>query len=194
MSRRAQENIVGVIVLAVFVVMLYLTFGYSSRARLVPLPVCILGIVLARRSAPLAESALGRRTAGQLSRRGRQPRRGQDRGGGAAGSSGPVQPQSTEVVSAQAGGELSAFGIVALLLALVFVVGPLPSVFLFTAGYLALTKHCSLARAILYALACAAMLYGLFGFALGVQLNRGLLSGFLVEFCGLLTSVKTKKK
>ncbi len=47
MSRRAQENLVGVIVLAVFVAMLYLTFGYSSRARLVPLPVCILGIILA---------------------------------------------------------------------------------------------------------------------------------------------------
>ena len=63
-----------------------------------------------------------------------------------------------------------------------FVVGPLPSVFLFTAGYLALTRHCSPARAILYALVCAAILYGLFGFALGVQLNRGLLSGFISNF------------
>ena len=46
MSRHAQENLVGVIVLAVFVVLFVLTLGYSSRARLVPLPVCILGIVL----------------------------------------------------------------------------------------------------------------------------------------------------
>ncbi len=72
MSRRAQENLVGVIVLAVFVVMLYLTFGYSSRARLVPLPVCIFGIILAVAQLLWQNLRSGGRTAGQLSRRGRQ--------------------------------------------------------------------------------------------------------------------------
>ena len=85
MSRRAQENLVGVIVLAVFVVMLYLTFGYSSRARLVPLPVCILGIILA--VAQLLWQNL--RSADELRVSFldvvRQPRHGQDPGGGGAG-------------------------------------------------------------------------------------------------------------
>jgi hypothetical protein len=45
-----------------------------------------------------------------------------------------------------------------------------------------LTRHCSPGRAVLYALLCAAVLYGLFGFALGVQLNRGLLSGFIANY------------
>jgi hypothetical protein len=181
MSRRVQENIVGVIMLAVFVVMLYLTFGYSSRARLVPLPVCILGIILATaqliwQNLPAAGElrvnildVMGR---GRIKASAPAPAGGQ-----------PTQPQGADVnLARKPGGELSAFGIIAILLGLVFVVGPLPSVFLFTAGYLALTRHCSPARAVLYALACAAVLYGLFGFALGVQLNRGLLSGFIAEY------------
>ena len=182
MSRRTQENIVGVIVLAVFVVMLYLTFGYSSRARLVPLPVCILGILLAvaqllwqnlRPADELRVNILDVVGRGTIS----TPVVGLQSG------SPPAQPQGTEAGGERKpAGELSAFGIIAILLALVLIVGPLPSVFLFTAGYLALTRHCSLARAILYAFLCAAILYGLFGFALGVQLNRGLLSGFISDF------------
>jgi hypothetical protein len=55
-------------------------------------------------------------------------------------------------------------------------------VFLFTVGYLWTTRHCSLVRALLYGVACVAVLYGLFGFALGVQLNRGLLAVFIVDY------------
>ena len=71
---------------------------------------------------------------------------------------------------------------VAFLLALVFVVGPLPAVWIFTVGYLAITKHSSLARAVFYVFACAALLCGLFGYTLGVQLNRGLISGVLADY------------
>jgi hypothetical protein len=181
MSRRVQENIVGVIMLAVFVVMLYLTFGYSSRARLVPLPVCILGIILAiaqliwqnlPAAGELRVNILDVMGRGAIKTPATAPAGGQ-----------PAQPQGADLnLARKPGGELSAFGIIAILLGLVFVVGPLPSVFLFTAGYLALTRHCSPTRAVLYALACAAVLYGLFGFALGVQLNRGLLSGFIAGY------------
>jgi hypothetical protein len=181
MSRRTQENIVAGILLAVFLVLLALTLGYSSRARLVPLPVAILGVVLAvaqllwqnLRSVDelrvnfldlvgspgaVEKTAIGHATSDETERR--------DGAG----------------VPRRLGGELSAFGIVAVLLALVFVVGPLPAVFLFTAGYLRLTKHCSLPRALLYALACVGVLYSLFGFTLGVQLNRGLMAGFLGNY------------
>jgi hypothetical protein len=182
MSRRAQENLVGFIMLAVFVVMLYLTFGYSARARLVPLPVCILGIILAvaqlvwqnlRSVDELRVNFLDVVGRGAIKTPATAP----------PGGSEPAQPSSTDVtIGRKPGGELSAFGIIAILLGLVFVVGPLPSVFLFTAGYLAFTRHCSPARAVLYAAVCAVVLYGLFGFALGVQLNRGLLSGFIAGY------------
>ena len=179
MSRRVQENVVGVIMLVIFVVMLYLTLGYSSRARLVPLPVCVLGIVLAIAQLIWQNlSAVGELRINILDVMGRGR-------GTAAGLPQPElpQPQGADViVEHKPGGELSAVGIIAILLGLVFVVGPLPSVFIFTAGYLALTRHCSPSRAILYAAVCAAVLYGLFGFALGVQLNRGLLSGFIAGY------------
>lgn len=181
MSRRVQENIVGVIMLAVFVVMLYLTFGYSSRARLVPLPVCILGIILAIAQLVWQNlPAAGELRVNILDVMGR----GAIKSPAAAPAGGqPTQPQGADLnLPRKLGGELSAFGIIVILLGLVFVAGPLPSVFLFTAGYLAWTRHCSPARAVLYALACAAVLYGLFGFALGVQLNRGLLSGFIADY------------
>jgi hypothetical protein len=180
MSRRTQENIVAGILLAVFLVLLALTLGYSSRARLVPLPVAILGVVLAVaqllwQNLRLVDElrvnfldlvgspgAVEKTVIGQ----------------------GTLETERRDGAGApcRLGGELSAFGIVAVLLALVFVVGPLPAVFLFTAGYLRLTKHCSSPRALLYALACVGVLYGLFGFTLGVQLNRGLMAGFFGDY------------
>jgi hypothetical protein len=178
MSRRVQENLVAVIMLVIFVVMLYLTLGYSSRARLVPLPVCIFGIVLAIAQLIWQNlSAVGELRINILEVMSR------GRGTATAGLPEPVQPQGADLnVARKPGVELLAIGIIAILLGMVFVIGPLPSVFIFTAGYLALTRHCSPARAILYAAVCASVLYGLFGFALGVQLNRGLLSGFFAGY------------
>jgi hypothetical protein len=172
MSRRVQDNIVGVIVLAVFLVLLYLTFGYSSRARLVPLPVAVLGVILAvvqlfwqnfRSVDDLLMNPL-------------------DLVGNPRIPGTPAAPASQTEVKRKPGGEFSAFGILAILLVLVYGVGPLPAVFIFTAGYLGLTRHCTPVRAIVYAAICAAVLYGLFGFALGVPLNRGLLSGFISDY------------
>jgi hypothetical protein len=136
----------------------------------VPLPVCIFGIILA--IAQLVWQNL--RSAEEL-------RVNFLDVFGRGSSSAATQPSAEVALEAEAPRkpELSAFAIVALLLGLVVVIGPLPAVFLFTAGYLALTRHCSLARAIVYAAICAVVLYGLFGYVLGVQLNRGLLSGFI---------------
>jgi hypothetical protein len=180
MSRRAQENLVAGILLAVFLAMLVLTLGYSARARLVPLPIAILGVLLAvaqllwqnlRSSDELRINFLDLVGARNAKRAAAIPQ-----------SAPTATDTDRNSADTRKFGELSAFGIVALLLALVFVVGPLPAVFVFTTGYLRLTKHCSLGRAFLYGLACVAVLYGLFGFTLGIQLNRGLLAGFLVEY------------
>lgn len=176
MGRRAQDNLVGIIVLAVFLVLLYLTFGYSARARLVPLPVAVLGVILAvaqllwqnfRSVDELRINPL------DLVGNPRIPE------ATTTGSGIPVAPPTQTEVKRKPGGELGAFGLLALLLALVYGAGPLPAVFLFTAGYLGFSRHCTPARAILYGAICAAVLYALFGFALGVPLNRGLLSGFI---------------
>jgi hypothetical protein len=177
MSRRAQENLVGVIVLAVFVMLLVMTLSYGSRARLVPLPVSILGIIFALAQLVWQNlRSVDELRVNVLDVLGGRPAAAQQQATAAA----PVAPSAER--KQKFGGELSAFALILILLALVFTVGPLPTVFLFTAGYLGLTRHCSPLRAVAYGLICVAVLYGLFGFILGVQLNRGLLSGFLPDY------------
>jgi len=178
-SRRTQENIVAGVFLAVFLALLFMTVGYSSRARLVPLPIAVLGVCFA--VAQLlwqnfrAADALNINALDLIMKRDVIAKAPIDR---QAVQADEAQPQA----AGRFRSEPWAFGMVALLLALVFVVGPLPAVLVFTAGYLAITKHSSLVRAVFYAFACAAVLYGLFGYTLGVPLNRGLISGVLADY------------
>ena len=46
MSRRAQENILAIMLMAFFVGVLVISLDYSPRARLVPIPISVLGILL----------------------------------------------------------------------------------------------------------------------------------------------------
>ena len=179
MSRRTQENIVAGVFLALFLALLYLTLGYSSRARLVPLPIAVLGVCFA--VAQLlwqnfrAANELNINALDLIVKRDVIARAPIDR---EAVQADEAQPQTTD----RWRGERWTLGMVALLLALVLVVGPLPAVWVFTAGYLAISRHSSVGRAVLYATACVAVLYGLFGYTLGVQLNRGLISGVIVDY------------
>jgi Tripartite tricarboxylate transporter TctB family len=178
-SRRTQENIVAGVFLAVFLALLYMTVGYSSRARLVPLPIAILGVCFAvaqllwqnfRAADELNINALDLIVKRDTIANAPIDRR--------AVEEDEAQPQATDRWRS----EPWTLGMVALLLALVLVVGPLPAILVFTGGYLAITRHSSLARSAFYAFACAVVLYGLFGYTLGVQLNRGLISGVLVDY------------
>jgi len=178
-SRRTQENIVAGVFLALFLALLYMTVGYSSRARLVPLPIAVLGVCFAvaqllwqnfRAANELNINALDLIMKRDVIEKAPIDRR--------AVQADEAEPQATDRWRSEAW----TFGMVAMLLSLVLVVGPLPAVWVFTAGYLAITRHSSLARAVIYAFACVAVLYGLFGYTLGVQLNRGLISGVLVDY------------
>lgn len=178
MSRRTQENIVAGVFLAVFLALLFMTVGYSSRARLVPLPIAVLGVCFA--VAQLLWQNF--RAADELNIDALDLIMKRD-----VIANAPIDPRAVaDEAQPQAAGKLRSepwtFGMVALLLALVLMVGPLPAVLIFTAGYLAITKHSSLVRAVLYAFVCAAVLYGLFGYTLGVELNRGLISDILGNY------------
>jgi hypothetical protein len=176
MSRRLQENLVAAVLLLLFVAVLVMSFDYGPRARLVPVPIAIIGILLTL--AQLVWQNL--RGADELhvdmlelvaGRDGSDRRRAAQNETGAAG-----QPS----LRAQA----RAFAIVAALVALFLVLGPIPAIFLFSAGYFILTGA-SWFRGLLYAFLCAGSLYLVFGYILQVQLNRGLaapLIGQLVDF------------
>jgi len=77
--------------------------------------------------------------------------------------------------------QAKAFAIVAALLALFLLLGPLPAIFLFSAGYFILTGE-SWFRGLLYAFLCAGLLYLVFGYTLQVQLNRGLAAPLIGQY------------
>jgi hypothetical protein len=176
MSRRVQENLVAAVLLLLFVAVLIMSFDYGPRARLVPVPIAIIGILLTLaqlvwqnlRGADELHVDVLALVAGRDSNRRR---------------SAPTETASTSQqhsLDAQA----KAFGIVAALLALFLVLGPVPAIFVFSAGYFILTGE-SWSRGLLYAFLCAGSLYLVFGYILQVQLNRGLaapLLGHYVDF------------
>ena len=173
MSRRSQENLIATVLLLLFVAILIMSFGYGPRARLVPVPIAIIAILL---------------TAGQLIWQNLRAadelhvdvlelvagRDGSERRKAAQNEAGPQQ----HTLAAQA----KAFGMVAALLALFLVLGPLPAIFLFSAGYFILSGESSWLRGLTYAGLCTGTLYLIFGFILQVQLNRGLAAPLIRQY------------
>jgi len=173
MSRRTQENLVAGTLLLLFVAVLVMSFDYGPRARLVPVPIAIIAILL---------------TLGQLVWQNlRAPdelhvdvlelvagRDGSERRRSAQKEAGPQQHS----LAAQA----KAFGMVAALLVLFLVVGPLPAIFVFSAGYFLLSGESSWPRGLAYAALCAGTLYLIFGLILQVQLNRGLAAPLIRQY------------
>ncbi len=170
MSRHAQENFVSVMLLLLYGVVLYLCQDFGPRARLIPLPLAIFGILLTL--AQLAWHNFGREES--------PPPEMIHVDTSAIAATAEGQPR-TERTEEQLGqwGEAGAYSIVALLVGLVFVVGIIPSVFLFTAAYLILTRYCTVVRGLSYSTALTVCVYLLFVKALEMQPYHGLLAGLM---------------
>ncbi|MGH6921058.1 MAG: tripartite tricarboxylate transporter TctB family protein [Geminicoccaceae bacterium] len=179
MSRRVQENVVAAVLLLLFAGVLIMSFDYGPRARLVPVPIAIIGIVLTLAQlvwqnlrgaddlhVDVLELVAGRDSSNK--RKTAQREALQREGGNASG-------QYTFAA------QVKAFAIVGVLLALFLVLGPVPAIFLFSAGYFMLTGE-SWFRGLLYAFLCAGSLYLVFGYILQVQLNRGLAAPLIGQY------------
>lgn len=170
MSRRLQENIVILFLLAFFVAVLLTSFGYGPRARLVPVPIAILGIVLtlfqfAWQNLRAADT-LNIDLLEVLTRRGRNP----DVVAGSDAEPPAAKPPGTD------GRRMAvAFGMVALFVAMIIAIGPIPSIFLFTGAYFVLSGHFRPGKAVLYAALFAAATYIVFVQILQLQLYNGYL-------------------
>jgi Tripartite tricarboxylate transporter TctB family len=170
MSRRLQENIVILLLLAFFVAILVVSLGYGPRTRLVPVPISILAIVLIlfqlvwqnlRTADDLSIDLLA-----VLTGRGDAP---DAKGADAA-------PQQTGAgPSAEWQRIAIAFGMIALFMAMILAVGPIPSIFLFTAAYFVLSGHYRLGKATFYAALFTIATYLVFVQILRVQLYNGYL-------------------
>jgi hypothetical protein len=169
-SRLAQENIVAGLLLVVFGGVVWLCQDFGPRARMIPLPLAIFGIVLTliqivwqnvRSTDELQMDLISVDV---------------------AATSGAAPPSRAVEGAASRHGELRAFGVVVLLLALVFVVGLIPAVFLFTGGYFVLTRQYSWVMGLVYTALFTASVYLLFIAALQIEPYHGWLAPLVERF------------
>ena len=173
MSRRAQENVLTAVVLCVFVVYIAIAAGFGPNARLVPLPIASLGLVclLAQLVRQNRRGGLDRNTFGPLAL--------------LTGGRPTAETKTDEAVEKPGhttNREVRAFGFVGAFVALIVALGPVPAVFVFCAGFLAISKHYPLWKALAAAGTFAAAVYLLFVVGLGLQNYHGLLAPFVDRF------------
>jgi hypothetical protein len=171
MTRRVHENIVTGALLVVFGGIVYLCQDFGPRARMIPLPLAIFGIVLTviqilwqnlRSTDELQMDLIHVRKEAF-----------------APAPDAPAQPAQSGSTFAR---ELRAYAIVAALVGLVLVVGIIPAVFVFTAGYFVLTRHYSWLMGLVYTSAFTASVYLLFVAALQIEPYYGLLAPVVERF------------
>lgn len=175
MSRRAQENLAAAVLLAVFAGVIVLCQDFGPRARMIPLPLAILGVILTviqivwqnlRSTDELQMEMIAVPVPGVAAPR--------------AETSAEAKPSAGKAPSWRE--EAAAFGIVAVLLALVLLLGPVPAVFLFTGGYFLLTRHYSFRAGLIYTSVFTAATYLLFFVALEIQPYHGVLAPIIERF------------
>ena len=147
------------------------SLGYSPRARLVPLTISVIGALLI-----LAQIVLQNLRADQdlhvdllaiLTRK---------KGEAASAPQAAVAPvPKAEKKGPSLQRELTAFGLLGLLLVLFVVLGPIPAIFLFIAGFFIGTGQYPALKAVPIALGATALIYLIFAFGLDVQFSPGLI-------------------
>jgi hypothetical protein len=169
MSRRTQENIVAVALLALFGGVIWLCQDFGPRARMIPLPLAIFGLILTaiqlvwqnvRSTDELHVDLIAVPARDGV---GAHPALIEETKPAAAGG-----PSSRE--------EAGALGIVAALLALMLLLGPIPAIFLFTGGYFLITRHYPLLAGVIYTAVFTVATYLLFFVALEIQPYHGILA------------------
>lgn len=163
MSRHAQENLVSAILLAVFAGVIVLCQDFGPRARMIPMPLAVFGIVLTL--IQVAWHNLGSTDTLHMDMiEVRKP--------AAAAVEQPAAPEKKSTWL----DELAAYGMILLLLALIFAAGVIPAAFFFTAGYFGWTRYCTWWRSVVYAAVLTGSLYLLFVVALEMQPYHGMLA------------------
>lgn len=173
MSRRAQENIAAAALLVLFAGVIWLCQDFGPRARMIPLPLAIFGIVLTLiqilwqnlgSTDELKIDMIQVRTPGAS---------GAETGEKHEKSAKDVDPAAKKPAWRR---EAGAYGIIGILVALILVLGPMPAVFLFTWGYFLLSGYCSWRAGLVYTGILTGTIYLLFVVALQMQLYHGLLA------------------
>jgi hypothetical protein len=171
MTRRGQENVVAGVLLCLFLGYIAVAAGFGPNARLVPLPMAGIGLIcllvqIVRQNRP---GGMGKSTFGPLAL--------------LTGGRPTTEPEEAPREGARdAGRELTAFGFVGLFVVLIAALGPVPAVFAFSAGFLWVSKHFPLWKALAAGGAFALAMYLLFVVGLELQLYHGLLEPLVDRF------------
>lgn len=179
MSRKLQENLIVGLIILILGGVIYLSLGYGPRARMVPIPVATFGLVLAivqlvwqnlRSTDELYVDLLEVLT---------------KRGDGGQRRSAMAETRAEEAIKAPPRlwpKELAALGLVLGFLGLVLLIGPIPSIFIFTGSYFVLSRHFSWLKALGYTLVFTIAVYLLFVVALEIQLYHGAIEPLIEYF------------
>src|SRR5688572_8743922 len=172
MTRLQQDNIVAAVLLLVFAGVVWLCQDFGPRARLIPLPLAIFGIVLTLIQLLWQNLRSTEELQMDLLAVPGLPAPAVDAPAAAPPGARPASWRA----------ELRAFGIVAVLIALILVSGIIPAVFLFTGGYFVLTRHYSWLMGLVYTSVFTASVYVLFVFALQIQPYHGMAAPLIERF------------
>lgn len=167
MSKRMQDNIVALVLLAIFCGFLYLSFNYSPKARLVPVPIATASIILILVQLYIQNFARNFDLHVDPSKLFKTSN--------AEAAISSTETKKTTVKKQGGGKEIVGLGVVLLFLALVLLIGILPGVFLFIVGYMILIGKQKWYKALIYTTICEVVIYLLFVMMLKVQMYEGLL-------------------
>jgi hypothetical protein len=169
MSRRAQENLAAAVLLAIFTGVIALSLDFGPRARMIPLPLAIFGVMLTL--VQLVWQNVGSTEELQMDLIAIAGRPRTAEAGGAAADGAPSWRR-----------EAGAYGIVGILLALFLAAGPIPAVLAFTGGYFVITRQYSWLAGLIYTVAFTLAVYLLFFVVLQIQPYHGLLAPLIARF------------
>ena len=181
MTRRTQENVIAGLLVAVFAAYLFMTLSLGPNARLVPVPIALLGLgflliqIVSQNRSDGKEFQLdlfASLTAGIASNKDEDQDEDGDRDDDKDEES---TPEETPPAFPR---ELQALGFLAAFIGLVLLLGPIAAVFLFTSGYFLATRHFAPLKAVTVAGLCTLALYLLFAVGLQLQMYHGVLAPF----------------
>lgn len=184
MSRRAQDNFISLGLLAIFICLLIASMSYGPRARMVPLPLACIAILLIlaqlywqnfRKSDDLKVDLM------EVVGADRKIAKVEEKFAPVLAEVAPEE-EGRRFASYSFRQEAGAFGVVLALAGLFFVFGPVPAVAIFTTAYLSISKQSTWLKSALIGVSCAAFLYVTFGYSLGQSLNHGLLAPYIGHY------------
>jgi hypothetical protein len=176
MSRRAQENFVVAVFLAIFVGIIVLSLDFGPRARMIPLPLASFGVILAL--IQLVWQNFGSTDSLRMDMievrkpQGMQP----------AADEGQARAVRAQAEKPSLRRRAGAYGIVAGLLVMILALGPVPAVFVFTLGYFIVTRYYTPFLAFVYTCVFSAAIHVLFFVVLEVNPYHGLLAPLIARF------------